>query len=310
VSTGGGHEIGAMAPPARWQGIVAIVATVVIWAAWIVGTRQAMATGQDIGLVGLMRFGVPALIFLPAILKHGMLPGAVPLPVFLLVLVSGAPFFMLVTTGMRFAPAAEIAPLLPGTMPLLVALLAFLVDREPFGRWRVIGFLLVLAGGLAIFGRGLVAATANQIWIGHLCVLSAAFVWASYTIAFRRSRLSAEAGAGIVAAWSAILFLPTGLPALIGALAEGRFLFIAWHALLQGILSGAASIWLYGFGVTRLGPSRAAAFVALTPGLATLLAIPWLGEWPDAVTLAGVVSASIGVLLASEVLVKPPTASR
>jgi drug/metabolite transporter (DMT)-like permease len=286
-------------------GYLAMLATVGLWAAWIVGTRQVMANvGGDFGLVGLLRFGVPALIFLPAVLSVGLRPAGLSLGLLVVILGSGAPFFLAVTTGMRFAPAAEIAPLLPGTMPLLVALLAFLVEKEPFGRWRAIGFLLVLAGGLLVFGRGLATATAGKVWIGHLCVLCGAFLFASYTIAFRRSRLSAEAGAGLVAAWSALLFIPAGLPGLVDAVAAGRWLFLGWHVLLQGILSGAASIWLYGFAVKRLGASRAAAVVALTPGLATILAIPWLGEWPAPTTWAGVVLTSLGVLLASGVLAR------
>jgi drug/metabolite transporter (DMT)-like permease len=226
----------------------------------------------------------------------------VPPAILLIVLASGAPFFMAVSTGMRFAPAAEIGPLLPGTMPLIVALLAFLVDKEPFGRWRIVGFLLVLTGGIAVFGRGVLGAAAGGAWIGHLCVLAGAFLWASYTIAFRRSRLAADEGAGIVAAWSALLFIPFGLAGLFTAVGEGRWLFLAWTVLLQGLLSGAASIWLYGYAVTRIGPSRAAAIAALTPGLATLIAVPWLGEWPDGVALFGVALTSLGVLLASGVL--------
>jgi drug/metabolite transporter (DMT)-like permease len=55
-------------------------------------------------------------------------------------------------------------------------------------------------------------------------------------------------------------------------------------------------------GIQRLGASKGAAFVALVPVVATILAIPLLGEWPDAASIVGVVTTSLGVLLASGAL--------
>ncbi|HET6606504.1 MAG TPA: EamA family transporter, partial [Rhodopila sp.] len=69
------------------------------------------------------------------------------------------------------------------------------------------------------------------------------------------------------------------------------------QAGIQGILSGVIAILLYGMAVTRLGAAGASAFVALVPGLATLMAIPVLGEHPSAAAIAGVLATSFGVAL-------------
>jgi drug/metabolite transporter (DMT)-like permease len=54
--------------------------------------------------------------------------------------------------------------------------------------------------------------------------------------------------------------------------------------------------------VRRLGGPRAAVFISLTPVIATAIAIPALGEWPDPATTLGIVAVSLGVALASGAL--------
>jgi drug/metabolite transporter (DMT)-like permease len=77
---------------------------------------------------------------------------------------------------------------------------------------------------------------------------------------------------------------------------------IAFQAVLQGVLSNLIGLATFSEGVRRLGASRSAAFTALVPVVATLMAIPVLGEWPDGWAITGVIFASIGVVLASGVL--------
>ena len=73
-----------------------------------------------------------------------------------------------------------------------------------------------------------------------------------------------------------------GLPPLIRAIGDGLAGPLVLQALLQGFVAGAAGIVLYGIAIDRLGASRAAAISPLSIVLAALLAIPVLGEIPDA----------------------------
>ena len=74
------------------------------------------------------------------------------------------------------------------------------------------------------------------------------------------------------------------------------------QALLQGFVAGVAGIVLYGIAIDRLGASRAAALSPLSIVLAALLAIPVLGEIPDAAAMIGITLATLGVVLASGVV--------
>ena len=282
-------------------GWLAALATVTIWAFWIVGTRYAVTNNLPPAAVGLLRFGVPAVLLAPIWWRMGLFPKGLTVPKALGLFGSGAPFFLIVALGMQFAPAAEIGPLLPGTMPLFVALIGWLAFGERLARMRVLGFVLVLIGVLCIGGSGLLLAGSGT-WRGHLLLLSGACFWGIYTHAYRRSGLSALQAAAFIGLWSFLILIPFGAADLVRALGSGLGGAIVLQALLQGFLSGLVGIVLYGIAVDRLGASRAAAVSPLSIVLAALIAIPALGEKPDSAALIGIGLATLGVVLASGIL--------
>jgi drug/metabolite transporter (DMT)-like permease len=69
--------------------------------------------------------------------------------------------------------------------------------------------------------------------------------------------------------------------------------------LFQGIVATILSLYLFGKAVSILGASAGAAFGALVPAMAALLAIPILGEAPSPSDWGGILAVSLGVYLAS-----------
>jgi drug/metabolite transporter (DMT)-like permease len=279
-------------------GTASALGAILIWAGWIVATRHAAQT-LDVSVVALLRYGIPALVLIPLWLRTGLAPKQVP-PRVLVALIAGAgtPFFLTAALGMRFAPAAEVGPLLPGTMPLFVALLAGVFYREQMSVLRKAGFVLIAMGVAGIVGLQMVTATPTDV-LAHMLILVSALFWAIYTIALRRSGLTAFEATALISVWSAISLAPFGLLPLIETIQAGRTGEIVIQALVQGILSGVVATILFGIAILRLGPSRAAAFAALLPALVAILAIPVLGETPDQLALIGIVATSFGVALAS-----------
>lgn len=278
-------------------GIASALGAILIWAGWIVATRYAAQT-LDISIVALLRYGIPALALMPLWLRTGLIPRGVSTRALVALIVgAGTPFFLTAAFGMRFAPAAEVGPLLPGTMPLFVALLAGLFYRERMSALRKAGFVLIAAGIVVIVAPQMLAAPTDAS--GHLLILVSALLWAIYTIALRQTGLSAFEATALISVWSAIAILPFGIMPLVESLQEGRVAEIAVQTLVQGVLSGVVATILFAVAILRLGASRAAAFAALLPALVAILAIPVLGEIPDALALIGVVAASFGVAFAS-----------
>jgi drug/metabolite transporter (DMT)-like permease len=154
---------------------------------------------------------------------------------------------------------------------------------------------------MAITWQSFGAANADANF-GHLIFLTAGLNYAIFTLAFRRSGFTPVEGAAFVSFWSCLMILPFGLMPAVEYLRAGHTSEIIFQAVMQGFLSNLVALVTYSEGVRRLGASKAAAFAALVPVMATLFAIPVLGEWPDVWGVVGVVLASLGVLLASGVL--------
>ncbi len=285
----------------RAFGYLAIISAVTIWGAWVALTRYAVIGSLTPASVTLLRVGIPALLLAPVLFRTGVWPKGKTVPFLFCMLGAGAPFLLIIGNGMRYAPTADVGPLVPGTMPLIVALLSVVIFKEKLGWARAIGFALCLAGVLTIAGRSIASASGDTSF-GHLLLITAALCWACYTVAFRHVGVTAIEMAALVSFWSAIAMLPFGIPPLIDAFNKGAHNDLIVQALIQGIGSGLVALVLYNIGIARLGASRAAAFVALVPALATLIAIPLLKEIPDAASIFGVVTTGAGVLLASGVV--------
>ncbi len=288
----------ASSPPLRQVIVGALLAlvTVSIWSIWIVGTRQAVSEHLPLAWLGLIRYGVPAVLLAPFWWRVGLLPRGVHRRLIaLMVAGAGFPFFLAVATGMRFVPSAAIGVLLSGPMPLCVAILSAVVDRERFGASRIAGFALVVAATVAIGGPALLGGAGA----GFLFIPAGALLWAFFTIAYRRSGLDPLAAAGIVAAWSALAFLPFALTEGAAAILAADPRVLVTQLLSQGLLSGVVALVSYGGAISRLGASRAAVVTSLAPALAALMAVPWLGEVPTPAMLGGILLALVGVALGS-----------
>src|SRR5712691_5881459 len=293
-----------MTDPARRSrlvGYAALLATVAIWGVWIVLTHQAVTHSLSPAAIALLRMIAPTILLAPAIWRAGIFARGKIVPLIFCIIGAGTPFVLLTATGMQYATSADFAALVPGTMPLLVALLSALFFKERLGWLRALGFVCCSIGVFAIAGRSIADADANTSF-GHLLLLWAALNYAVYTLAFRASGLTPIEATGVVAFWSLLMILPFGTMPVIEALRSGHVYEIVFQAVLQGVLSGIVALVAFNTGIERLGASKGAAFVALVPVVATLLAIPILGEWPDLAAIIGVATTSLGVMLASGVL--------
>jgi drug/metabolite transporter (DMT)-like permease len=293
----------------RLIGYASILSTVLIWGVWIALTREAVTHSLPIATIALLRVITPAIVLAPWTWRAGFFARGRIVPLILCVLGAGAPFVLLATTGVRYASSADFAALVPGTMPILVAALCVLFFKERLDWLRALGFICCTLGVFVIAGRSLLAADANANF-GHILLLTAALNYSIYTLAFRRSGLTPLEATGLISFWSLLMMLPIGVPQVVAELAAGNWHEILFHAVLQGVFSGLLALLFYNEAVARLGASTTAAFAALVPVVATLLAIPLIGEWPDTAAVIGVATTSLGVLLASGVLAKNAASGR
>lgn len=289
----------------RLLGAAAALATILLWAIGLVATRFGVTGSLSLWDVVFLRMGLPALLLAPLLIRVLRRETAAPAGgsrvFWLAVMVAGAglPFMLISSTGMIFAPAAHAGALMPGSMPLFAALLAVLLLGERFNTERRLGTALMLAGAIAVGGWQVIDGNGNT-WRGDLMFICCGALWASYTIALKKTGFGAWQAAALVYGISFTLYAPVYLLWLDSRLLSAPVFEVAVQ-LVQSVASGLLSMAAYGFAVRRLGAAPASAFAALTPALTALLALPLLGEWPEPVTWAGIVAVSLGVALANGV---------
>ncbi|AWM24212.1 membrane protein [Sinorhizobium fredii USDA 205] len=289
---------GSESPAAGYAGAFV---TVLIWAGWILATRHTAATNLGTIDLGLIRFGIPALVLAPVWLKTGLLPKSLPLALLaLMVAGSGAVFFQVAAFAIHATPAASVGVLLGGSMPLATAIIGMTLFRERPARMRLLGFAAIVAGMTILLVRSLGAADASA-WAGYLLLPAAATLWATYTHAFRHSGLNPLEGSALIAVWSFLLHLVLAL--VFGStLGHVPAQEIGLQVMSQGFLSGLVAMLAYGLAVRRLGGTQAAAFTALTPVLAMIGGGILLGETIGPFEIAAAVVTAAGVALSTGIL--------
>ena len=291
------------ATPSVAAGYAGAVVTVLIWATWVLATRHTASTSLGTIDIGLIRYGLPALVLAPVWLRTGLLPkGVSPLTLAVMVAGSGFLFFQVTASALQATPAGPAGILLGGAMPLSTAVIGMVLFGERPDRMRLAGLGAIVAG-VAILLIGSIAGSGMSL-AGMLLLPLGAMLWAGFTHAFRQSGLTALQGTALIAVWSFLLHLP--LAAVFGvSLHTASLAELMPQVVSQGLLSGLIATLAYGTAIRALGGSQAAAFTALTPVLATIGGGYLLGEAisPYAVVAALVVGA--GVALSTGIASKP-----
>jgi drug/metabolite transporter (DMT)-like permease len=129
--------------------------------------------------------------------------------------------------------------------------------------------------------------------------LAAGTLWAGFGIVLRKHRLDPLLATAVISISALLTYVPvyvllTGGEQLIAAAPQ-----VLWvEVMVQGVIAGAGTLYTYSKMVSLLGPSRAAVFPALAPGLAALMAWPVLGHVPGIFETLGLLMVMTGLIVA------------
>lgn len=188
--------------------------------------------------------------------------------------------------------------LIIGCSPVVVSALTAAVGQERVSRRYWLGAALSLAGVYLVVGAG--SGVSSDSLIGDLVTLGAVCCWAVYVVGSRHlmQRYSPLVVTGYTMTAGTIMFLPFGLPSLIG-FDWARVSPGAWAALLSSAIFALFVAYLiWHVSIQRIGNVRTAMYSNLTPVLALLSAVVFLGEHIGAREVAGAVAILGGVAIA------------
>ncbi|NIB42580.1 DMT family transporter [Pseudomaricurvus alkylphenolicus] len=269
---------------------------VLIWTGFILVSRHG-------GLSGLNHFDVIAIRYLTC--------AAVLLPLWwfwfrfqlldlrLLVasLVGGLAYAVTTFKGFELAPASHAALLLPGLMPVTIALISAASgdDRPSPNMWfgmGVITFGIALLLALQLWSAGGIAAGDPWLMGGALC-------WSLFSVLVRRWKITPWQATVSLAVYTAALYLPVYLLCLPKTVSPQLWQEVALQAVYQGVLATIVQMFCYVKAVQLLGPARVGTWMALVPVLSGIAALVIFNEPANSILLLGFVLVSGGAWYAS-----------
>ena len=286
-------------------GVLAALATVTIWAAFLVGTRFAVSGNLTVDEVLVLRLVPAFLIMIPLMLKLGVIiKGQSIFSVLMIALGATAVFPYLISTGVYYAPASDAGALAPGMLPFWTALFAFLITGEKPSKIRLIGLIIILLGALLVGSYSILSSSGQNTWKGHFLFLTGAGMWSVYSVYFRQSGIDPLTGLVFGLFWGTTVVIPILLFFGDVSFAKATTFDIYSMIVLQGLLIAILAMLLYNFSIRQLGPAQTAAFGALTPILALVGGFVFLGEPITLLKSIGIFIVAVGVVLASGIMEK------
>ena len=286
-------------------GVLAALATVTIWAAFLIGTRFAVSGNLTVDEVLVLRLVPAFLIMLPLMVKLGIIiRGQSIVGLFMIALGATAVFPYLISTGVYYAPASDAGALAAGMLPFWTALFAFIITGEKPTKIRFLGLAIILLGAILVGSYSILSSSGQNTWKGHFLFLAGSGMWSIYTVYFRKSGIDPLTGLVFGLFWGTAVVTPLlvifGDVSFVNASTFDIFSMI----ILQGLLIAILAMLLYNFAIRQLGPAQTAAFGALTPILALIGGFFFLGETITLIKSLGILVVALGVVLASGIMEK------
>ncbi len=267
---------------------------VLIWASWLVLTASGRTTTLSVIDLAALRAVVPAALLAPLLWRQRRTIARLGLVKCLYLSAYGAPFTVCVGYGLGFAPVVHAGAMVPGLMPVFAAVFGGVLLGNHLTRRTHISVLLILLGAVVIIVNAPAPSGSGDVWVGHLLFLIGALCWASFAVTMERHSVPPYLAIAIVGAASTACLGPVWYVSDLSALNQATLPDILFQAMFQGIFSGLISLFAFGRALRVLG-ARATALSALTPGVATVLAIPVLGQVPDIVDILALFAVILGL---------------
>lgn len=276
------------------SGYLFAAGAVFIWSGFVLVARMGGTSTLNSFDITALRFGVAALVFLPLWWFWKQIP-LFNKTVLSLALTGGIAYSLVVYFAFKHAPAAHGAVLISGLLPFFVPLMALLILKEPLRpnlRWA----LPVIALGIIFLGVDIFSRSDNTL-SGDLLLITSSLLWALYTVLAKRSGLDAWGTAIGCALLAALMYLPVYVLFLPKAIMQAPLGDILLQGVYQGLVVAVIAMLFYMAAMTRIGPARTGACMAMVPALAGLGASLILGEPLSAWLVVGLLATSTGAWL-------------
>ena len=274
---------------------------ILIWSGSLAMLRLGVSASLNAYDLTALRFGTAALILAPVVIRQGFALKQLGSAGLLTMIVGfGAPYVMLISIALETASASAAGSLNPGSMAIVSLVLGVVVFRDRIGPLGIAGAMLVLVG-ICMF-----AGLAEAVTIGHLTLIGSGIMWAAYSLAVRRSGVSALHATAIVAVGSAIFYMPVYITILPKLIPDAPWHDTLAQAGFQGVLVSVIAVFAFNRSAELLGPITGATLPALIPLVTLVIGALMLHERAGVAEYfsAALVGLGVAAILASRALAR------
>lgn len=274
------------------RGYLFALGAVLIWSGFILVSRMG-------GLSALTSYDVIAIRYLTCstlLLPFWLMRHRFPLfqrKLLISSLFGGLGYALFAFKGFELTPASHTAVLLPGLMPLFIALLAFLLTGERHSLRKWLGTAIITGGIATLFWKEFQAS--GQLSQGHIAITLAGFCWSVYSVMLKRWQITPWQATVSLAFLTCLVYLPVYLLWLPKTISIDLWQQVALQAFYQGFLATIVQMMLYVKAVQMIGPASMGGMMAIVPILAGFSAIPVFNESVSTELLVGLALVSFGV---------------
>ncbi|WP_191603029.1 DMT family transporter [Marinomonas algicola] len=274
-------------------GIGYALAAVAIWTGFILVSKAGALAALSLPDMMMVRFGTAFILFSPFIWRHRNT--ILQWRMFVLGSIGGLAYALSVFNGFQHAPATHAALLLPGLMPIMIAVFAYFLANERHSPASWVGILVSSLGILVLLAETMLSGV--SYWLGDMSFIIACVFWGIFTVLLRRWKFAPwHSTLGIITV-TTLLFAPVYVLFLPHHLGDASWEMIGLQAFYQGVMATTVQMIFYGRAVHILGATKMGAFMALVPVFASVLAVPLFGElWTQGLTFA-LIMILIGTLI-------------
>ena len=271
---------------------IAGLTVVFIWSGWITISRYGVHSHLQPADITLLRYWTALLVVSPLVLRYNW--RQFRLHQYLVIgLGVGFPYTMLSFYGLKVLRAAHAGVLVNGMLPVLGAIVAWLLFRQRITLHRYAAIALIFMANCIMTG-GSVFSIGHSV--GIVLLLTAAVCYTLHMTGIRLWRVGWQDVVVIVPLVNVVLFTPLWF--LLPTNLSGAFLQdIAVQSIYQGVIVNVIALICVAYAIRHLGTITVALFMSFVPVTTALLAWGVLGEALGSWELAGIIGCSAGLLL-------------
>lgn len=270
---------------------------VAITAVQFVAARFSLRAHLTSADIASLRFAGAGLVFIPIMWRVGFVKMRALgwRRACILALLVGFPYPLIINSGLVYSPASHAAALCPASIVLFSFLLSRIVFKDPIPAIRIVGIVTIIVG-LLLFVSPAAGDKGDDVLYGDALFAASGIMFSTYSVLLRRWSVDPLSATAAVAFLSCLplpfvhFLAPTGLGA-------ASVIEIGTQTVIQGLLAGAAAVFLYAYAVRQLGPQTASLFMPCIPITTALTGIVVLGEIPTARQFTAIAIMTAGIAL-------------